>query len=171
MEPGPEKCHDKIVVSVVDVPEEVCDLNPVKSCRFATKLVPHLSPTHECTVVPKEVCVLKFSTPQQVQKPLLTKWCLDPTEPEPGESYDEGNAGGSPIGPRGQASFNTETVIAAYNKPRGSQRRPSLSSGFTEQRSLNDIYQAADINNVAASDTGTQPGYGVTTDYDLAEQA
>ena len=68
MEPGPEECHDKVVVTVVDVPEEVCDLNPVKSCRFATKLVPHLSPTHECTVVPKEVCVLKFSTPQQVQK-------------------------------------------------------------------------------------------------------
>jgi hypothetical protein len=38
MEPGPEECHDKVFVSVVDVPEEVCDLNPVKSCRFATKL-------------------------------------------------------------------------------------------------------------------------------------
>ena len=61
MEPGPEKCHDKIIVSVIDVPEEVCDLNPVKSCRFATKLVPHLSPTHECTVVITEVFVLKFS--------------------------------------------------------------------------------------------------------------
>ena len=57
------------VVSLVDVPEEVCDLNPIETCRYATKLVnrtrypryhpphqvPHLSPAHECTLVPKEV--------------------------------------------------------------------------------------------------------------------
>ena len=35
------------------------------------------SPTHQCTIVPKEVCVLKFNTPKPVSKPLLTKWCLD----------------------------------------------------------------------------------------------
>ena len=27
------------VVSVLEIPEEVCDLNPLKTCRFATKLV------------------------------------------------------------------------------------------------------------------------------------
>ena len=27
------------VVSVIDVPEEVCDLNPIETCRYATKLV------------------------------------------------------------------------------------------------------------------------------------
>ena len=87
--------------------------------------VPHLSPTHECTLVPKEVfkissqvpfdlmvaigptpkwcsssphlltsllpafsradvpqvCQLKFSPPTAVQKPLITKWCLDSTPP------------------------------------------------------------------------------------------
>ena len=99
MKPGPEECHDKVIVSVIEVPEEVCDLNPVKTCRFSTKLVPHLSPVHECTRVPKELCVLKFSPPRQVQKPLLTKWCLDPTEPAPGQSYEEKNAKGAPIGP------------------------------------------------------------------------
>ena len=99
LKPGPEECNDKTIVSVVEVPEEVCDLNPVKTCRFATKLVPHLSPVHECTRVPKELCVLKFSPPRQVQKPLLTKWCLDPTEPAPGQSYEEKNAKGAPIGP------------------------------------------------------------------------
>merc|ERR1712106_629156 len=31
---GPEECHDKVLVSLVDVPEEVCDLNPQKTCRF-----------------------------------------------------------------------------------------------------------------------------------------
>merc|ERR1712083_558282 len=73
-EEGPEECHDKVLASVVDVPEEVCDLNPQKTC------------------------VLKFTTPQQVAQPLQTKWCLDPTEAAPGESYDEENALGEPLG-------------------------------------------------------------------------
>merc|ERR1719295_2353038 len=49
-EEGPEECHDKTVTSLIDIPEEVCDLNPQKTCRFQTKLVPKLKPTHECTV-------------------------------------------------------------------------------------------------------------------------
>ena len=89
---GPEECHDKVLTSLVDVPQEVCDLNPQKTCRFTTKLVPKLKPEHECTIVPKETCVLKFSTPREVRKPLLTKWCLDPQDPPPGESYEEENA-------------------------------------------------------------------------------
>jgi len=97
-EEGPEECHDKTIASLVDVPEEVCDLNPQKTCRFVTKLVPRLSPEHECTIVPKETCVLKFSQPRQVPKPLLTKWCLDPTPAAPGQSYDENDALGAPLG-------------------------------------------------------------------------
>merc|ERR1739838_739526 len=89
---GDEECHGKVLTSIVDVPEEVCDLNPQKTCRFVTKLVPKLSPVHQCTIVPKETCLLKFSTPKQVSKPLLTRWCLDPTPAAPGESYDENNA-------------------------------------------------------------------------------
>merc|ERR1719284_2233770 len=95
-EEGPEECHDKVIASLVDVPEEICDLNPQKTCRYVTKLVPSLSPEHQCTIVPKETCILKFSQPEQVPQPLLTKWCLDPTEP--GESYDESNALGEPLG-------------------------------------------------------------------------
>merc|ERR1712001_776478 len=91
-EEGPEECHDKVIASLVDVPEEVCDLNPQKTCRFVTKLVPKLKPEHQCTIVPKETCTLKFTQPQQVDKPLLTKWCLDPTPAAPGDSYDEENA-------------------------------------------------------------------------------
>jgi len=98
LDEGDEECHDKVIASLVDVPEEVCDLNPQKTCRYVTKLVPSLSPEHQCTIVPKETCVLKFSQPKQVSQPLLTKWCLDPTEPAPGESYDESNALGEPLG-------------------------------------------------------------------------
>ena len=77
LEQGEQACHDKTVTSLLDVPEEVCDLNPVKTCRFSTRLVPHLSPTQHCTTVPKEVCTLKFTQPRQVSKPLRSKWCLD----------------------------------------------------------------------------------------------
>jgi len=99
-EEGEEECHEKVITSLVDVPEEVCDLNPQKTCRFVTKLVPRLSPKHECTIVPKETCILKFTQPQQVEKPLQTRWCLDPTPAAPGELYDESNALGAPLGSR-----------------------------------------------------------------------
>merc|ERR1712113_1228808 len=97
-EEGDEECHEKVIASLVDVPEEVCDLNPQKTCRFITKLVPKLAPKHECTIVPKETCNLKFSQPRQVPKPLKTRWCLDPTPAAPGESYDENDALGAPLG-------------------------------------------------------------------------
>ena len=83
-EEGAEECHDKTVTSLIDVPEEVCDLNPQKTCKFETKLVPKLKPVHECTIIPREVCNLKFTSPKPVKKPLKTKWCLDPTAAEPG---------------------------------------------------------------------------------------
>merc|ERR1711892_1357006 len=96
-EEGPEECHEKVLVSLVDVPEEQCDLNPQKTCRFITKLVPKLKPSHECTIVPQEVCNLKFSQPRQVPKPLQPRWCLDPTPASPGENYSEEDALGEPI--------------------------------------------------------------------------
>jgi hypothetical protein len=97
-EEGPEECHDKVITSLIDVPEEVCDLNPQKVCKFQTKLVPKLKPAHECTIIPKETCHLKFDTPRTVDKDLKTKWCLDDTPPEAGETYDEGDALGEPLG-------------------------------------------------------------------------
>jgi len=97
-EEGAEECHDKTIASLVDVPEEVCDLNPQKTCKLQTKLVPKLKPVHECTIVPKETCNLKFTQPQLVAKPLNTRWCLDPTPAAPGQSYDENAALGGPLG-------------------------------------------------------------------------
>merc|ERR1712180_210563 len=116
-EEGAEECHDKVLTSLVDVPEEVCDLNPQKICKFVTKLVPKLKPEHQCTIVPKETCTLKFNTPKQVPKPLLTKWCLDPTPAAPGESYDEENAQAPVINGGGQALPESSTPQATYNQP------------------------------------------------------
>jgi hypothetical protein len=92
VEEGELECHDKTVVSAVQLPEEVCDLNPQRTCRFVTKLVPRLKPTHQCTIVPQEVCQLKLTSPQPVKKPLVTKWCLDESPPTPGELYDQTNS-------------------------------------------------------------------------------
>jgi len=138
-EEGAEECHDKTIASLVDVPEEVCDLNPQKTCRFVTKLVPKLKPEHQCTIVPKETCTLKFTQPKQVPKPLLTKWCLDPTPATPGDSYDEENAAAPVVTPRPQvvtealpqpsdevASYQPEPVVrpdTGYLSPGGRSGR------------------------------------------------
>merc|ERR1712060_200531 len=79
-EPGPEECHEKEIDTLVDVPEETCDLNPQKTCRLVTRLVPSLKPKSECTTVPQETCNLKFTQPERKQKPLRTEWCLDEEE-------------------------------------------------------------------------------------------
>ena len=65
----------------VDIPEEICDLNPQKTCHMATKMVPKLTPEHECTRVPQEVCHLTYGPPQVVAKPFKSEWCLDEEQP------------------------------------------------------------------------------------------
>merc|ERR1712088_24810 len=117
-EEGVEECHDKVLTSLVDVPEEHCDLNPQKICKFVTKLVPKLAPKHECTIVPKETCILKFTTPRQEDVPLQTRWCLDPTPAAPGESYDEENALGDPLGAASNNFEDSLDVPASYGASR-----------------------------------------------------
>jgi len=85
VEEAPEECHEKLVNTLIDVPEEVCDITPQETCQLVTKLVPRLKPIKECTIVPKEVCHLKFSQPMIVEKPLRTEWCKD------GMNEDSGN--------------------------------------------------------------------------------
>ena len=63
----------------MDVPEESCDLNPQKTCRLVTKLVPNLEPKQECTTVPQETCSLRLTSPAVQRTPLRTEWCLDET--------------------------------------------------------------------------------------------
>ena len=52
--------------------------------------MPRLKPTHECTVIPQEICQLKFDTPREEVKPFMSKWCIDPNEePVPDNTYDD----------------------------------------------------------------------------------
>jgi len=126
-EEGPEECHDKTITTLIDVPEEVCDLNPQKTCKFQTKLVPKLKPAHECTIIPREVCNLKFTSPQEVEKPLKTKWCLDPTPAAPGETYDESAALGEPLSDESQLD---EVVLPAYGAPQAQYQQQYQQGGF-----------------------------------------
>lgn len=122
---GPEECHDKKITSLVDVPEEVCDLNPQKTCRLQTKLVPSLKPEHECTIVPQEICNLRFTTPELKEKPLVTKWCLEdgPTVPRrPAETYEEANARGAPLRRQGR-SFEGGLTPPRRNSKRGNRNK------------------------------------------------
>ena len=121
MEQGQQECHDKTVASLLDVPQEVCDLNPVKTCRFATKLVPHLTPIHQCTLVPKEVCVLKFDTPKQVQKPLVSRWCLDTSLPTP--QNDLSRSQEVSMMPR-----SNQQSLSQANSQNGTKRKPGRPS-------------------------------------------
>jgi hypothetical protein len=135
-EEGEEECHDKVLTSVVDVPEEVCDLNPQKICKFVTKLVPKLKPEHQCTIVPKETCFLKFTQPKQVPKPLLTKWCLDSTPAAPGESYDESEAAAPVITPRPDVVTDLKPdAQPAYEATPQAPDNDYLAPGYQNQRS------------------------------------
>jgi hypothetical protein len=125
VEEGPEECHEKELTNLIDVPEEVCDLNPQKTCRLQTRLVPSLKPQHECTIIPQEVCNLKFTSPTLKKKPLLTKWCLDDTPSPPDETYDEINARAEPI--------SAASSYQPQYQPSEPQYQPEFRSDFQPQ--------------------------------------
>ena len=75
---GDQECHEEQVDTVVEVPQEFCDIIPHKICSQVTKLLPQLKPSRECTMVPSEVCTMNYNKKKIVEKPLKTEWCLDP---------------------------------------------------------------------------------------------
>jgi len=77
---GEEECFDKTQTIVQDAPKEQCTLEPQRTCKHVTKLVPKLEPTEECVDVPKEVCTRSRTNPRKVKKPVVKKWCYVPSE-------------------------------------------------------------------------------------------
>ncbi len=75
MVPGIEECNLKMMVSTIQQPSEVCDLQPQTHCRLITRLVPHLLQKEVCRNVPKEMCHLSLANPHMVRKPLKLRWC------------------------------------------------------------------------------------------------
>jgi len=78
--PGDEECYDKTQTVVQDAPKEECNLEPQRTCKHVTKLVPKLEPTEECVDVPKEICTRSKTNPRKVKKPVVKKWCYVPSE-------------------------------------------------------------------------------------------
>merc|ERR1711936_787907 len=77
---GSEECFEKVQTVVQDAPKEQCTLEPQRTCKHVTKLVPKLEPTEECVDVPKEVCTRSRVRPHPVTKPVVKKWCYVPSE-------------------------------------------------------------------------------------------
>ena len=65
----------------------------------------------------------------QVAQPLLTKWCLDPTEAAPGESYDEENALGEPL-----SIAESRVEARVVQAPATYTSAPSLNARFARFR-------------------------------------
>jgi len=80
LEAGDEECYDKTQTIVQDAPKEQCSLEPQRTCKHVTKLVPKLEPKEECVDVPKEVCTRSRTNPRKVKKPVVKKWCYVPSE-------------------------------------------------------------------------------------------
>ena len=49
------QCQDRVKTVIVDNPVEECDMEPLRTCKHITKLVPKLEPTQECVDVPKVI--------------------------------------------------------------------------------------------------------------------
>jgi len=73
-------CHDKVKTIVVEKPQEECSIEPVRTCKHVTKLVPKLVPVQECVDVPKEICARSKTNPRFIKKPVIKKWCYVPSE-------------------------------------------------------------------------------------------
>jgi len=77
---GPVQCQDRVKTVIVDNPVEECDMEPLRTCKHITKLVPKLEPTQECVDVPKEICARSKVNPRKVKKPSIQKWCFVPEQ-------------------------------------------------------------------------------------------
>ena len=64
-------------------------MNPQKTCHMATKMVPKLTPEHQCTLIPQEVCHLSYGSPKLVTKPFKAEWCLDESQVEQPDLEEE----------------------------------------------------------------------------------
>merc|ERR1712172_148041 len=67
---GAEECYDKVHTVVQDAPKEQCTLEPQRTCKHVTKLVPKLEPTEECVDVPKRSAPGQGPTQGRSRSPL-----------------------------------------------------------------------------------------------------
>merc|ERR1712106_1131933 len=73
---GPVNCQDKVKTIISENPVEDCDMEPLRTCKHVTKLVPKLDTVQDCVDVPKEICSRSKVNPRKVKKPAIQKWCF-----------------------------------------------------------------------------------------------
>ena len=71
------QCVNETKVVIVSKPKEECDMEPHETCRFITKMVPHLRAREECVEVPQEVCG-KSRDLIMKERPAIMNWCYKP---------------------------------------------------------------------------------------------
>ena len=69
-------------IVIVSKPKEECDMEPHQTCRFITKMVPHLRSREECVDVPQEVCGTSRA-PIKKKRPSIMNWCYIPDKKVP----------------------------------------------------------------------------------------
>jgi len=72
---GEEQCQEFLVENTLDVPDEICSLEPSSECRNVTTSIPQLIPEEVCRDVPKELCQTVFLNPKTVKVIDLVKYC------------------------------------------------------------------------------------------------
>ena len=149
MVPGPEQCNQKMMVSTIQKPSEVCDLQPQTHCRLITRLVPHLIQKEVCRRVPKEMCHLALANPHLVKKPMRLRWCTKTPPPAKKPSYKPPTPSYLPPSKRSSVVTTTSpnnnnnglrTVALASNSPPPSYTtlRPGIQF---QRRSHQDAYE------------------------------
>merc|ERR1711981_510746 len=109
-------------------------------CRFQTKLVPKLKPEHECTIIPQEICQLKFDSAREEVKPFMSKWCIDPNEEIVPDSTYDGQSGDEPLGPEYETDSD-EKPAQLYEGPGGNDQQ----SGYNPPGGDNDYDDYSDL--------------------------
>ncbi|XP_059088680.1 uncharacterized protein LOC131884812 isoform X2 [Tigriopus californicus] len=72
---GPKVCANELKTFVQEVPEERCNLTPIKVCNPVSKIVPRLELKMECIDVPREICSTVPVEAKKIQRPVIKKWC------------------------------------------------------------------------------------------------
>merc|ERR1712060_452210 len=75
---GREECYEKTRTVVQDAPKEQCTLEPQRTCKHVTKLVPKLEPTEECVDVPRRCAPGPGPTPGRSRSPLSRSGAMCP---------------------------------------------------------------------------------------------
>ncbi len=161
---GPEECNDKTLVSTVQKPTEICDLQPQQHCRLITKLTPHLISKEVCKNIPKEVCHLALSGPKMVRKPITLKWCTRKHNEQQQRlsvpSYQPPNAGylpppPPPLPPQPRIGSSSSSSSSPSSRPNSGFAPPTYSSVTTRPAQSFQVRKddEGDIESFSASET------------------